>query len=141
MFAPVLLRASAMLIDLAILVVLGLGVSALLGDTQLKQRETYAVVVVMAAVYNVAFLATRSATPGKMAMGLYVGDAQGRPLAPDAAVLRYLVQVVGGLLFGIGTVVSLVLVLVDPQRRAVHDRVARTRVFLGRPDLGQRVAS
>ena len=95
----------------------------------------------MAAVYNVAFLATRSATPGKMAMGLYVGDAQGRPLAPDAAVLRYLVQVVGGLLFGIGTLVSLVLVLVDPQRRAVHDRVARTRVFLGRPDLGQRVAS
>src|SRR3990170_2683305 len=72
-FAPVLLRASAVLIDLAILVVLGLGVSALLGDTQLKQRETYAVVVVMAAVYNVAFLATRSATPGKDAVRRDVG--------------------------------------------------------------------
>lgn len=130
--APLLLRASAWLIDLAVLIVLGFSVASAMGDVLLERRETYAAVVILIAAYNVGFLAARSATPGKTAMGLYVGDLRGRRLRPDTAILRYLTQLVGGLVI-LGTVASVALVLFDPQRRTVHDRVAQTRVLWGKP--------
>jgi uncharacterized RDD family membrane protein YckC len=91
------------------------------------------VVTVAPAVYHVLFLVAFSATPGKMAMGLYVGDVEGRRLMPDKAILRYLVYFIGAQIL-IGTLISLFLFFTDtPQRRTLHDRVAGTLVLVGKP--------
>jgi uncharacterized RDD family membrane protein YckC len=132
--ASVLLRTAALLIDAAILSVTTLALLALLGDTRLERRESYAALVIVVALYQIGFLVAVSATPGKIAMGLYVGDRQGHRLRPDTAILRYLALFIGGTLFGIGTTISVALVLVDRRwRRALHDRIAGTLVLSGRP--------
>ena len=88
--------------------------------------------MIIAASYHIFFLCTMSATLGKLALHLYVSDRQGQRIRPDTAILRYLTYMVGQLIF-IGMVASAVLVLVDPRRRAIHDRVAGTLVVVGRP--------
>ena len=130
--APVLLRVLAFLIDGAIVAVIDLGLTALIGDTGITNRETFALLIAVTATYHIGFLAVKSATPGKMAMNLYVGDRQGRAVRPDQAILRYMVLLVGNFVL-VGTIASLVLILAEPQRRAVHDRVAGTLVLMGRP--------
>ncbi len=133
--APFLLRALALLIDDALLVLALLVFGAILKGVGLTDAGAFISLIVAGATYHVGFLIGYSATPGKMAMGLYVGDRDGRRVRPDSAILRYLVYFAGNAAFGIGNFVSLVLVLTDRRRRALHDRIAGTRVLLGRaPD-------
>ena len=61
-------------------------------------------------------------------MGLYVADKQGARIRPDTAILRYIVYLVGNSIV-VGLAISVVLVLVDPSRRALHDRIAGTLVL------------
>ena len=76
------------------------------------------------------------ATPGKIAMGIHVADKDGGRPRPDSVILRYVVLLAGALPFGIGTIVSILLVASDrEQRRALHDRIAGTRVLDGRPPI------
>jgi uncharacterized RDD family membrane protein YckC len=73
--------------------------------------------------YAAYFTGTTGQTPGKMALGLRVVDRAGRPPGYAVALLRCALGVAGAVL-----VAGLVPVLVDPARRALHDRMFRTRV-------------
>ena len=131
--ASPLRRAGAFLIDVLILTVIGMPVLAAFGDTDGKLDATVlAVGMFVTASYHIFFLSTMSATPGKLVLGLYVSDRAGNRLRPDTAILRYLIYLVGQLLV-IGMFLSIALVLTDPLRRAIHDRVAGTLVVVGRP--------
>lgn len=128
--ASVLLRAAAFLIDWAIIIILAEAVVSAIGS---DQRARLALLLVLASVYEIGFVAALSATPGKIALRMYVGDENGGRLSPDKAILRFLVLMASWAAFGIGFVIDVVLLVVDSKRRTLHDRVARTGVFSGRP--------
>jgi uncharacterized RDD family membrane protein YckC len=122
------LRVSAVLVDAAIVVLIDLALATAMSGGGTSERTALAVFLVVSAVYQIGFWTALSATPGKMLMGLYVADKSGGRITPDKAILRYLVLLIGGAV-GIGHVISLVLIFVDPKRRAIHDRVAGTLVL------------
>jgi uncharacterized RDD family membrane protein YckC len=133
--APALLRILATFIDGAILTVIGLAATELFGfkieNDRFEDPGALATLMVLGAAYHISFLSWRSATPGKMAMNVYVAYPDGTPIRPDTAILRYLAWLIGGLLL-VGTIVSAVLLFADPRRRTIHDRVAGTMVYAGR---------
>lgn len=140
--APLLPRGLAFMLDGFILTVLNISISSMIGDIAISKTETVAVLLVTTASYHVGFLATLSATPGKAAFRLYVGDSQGRKIRPDTAMLRYLLLFVGQLAtlddiffwaFTAFLAVNAVLAVIDRQHRAIHDRLAQTLVLVGRP--------
>lgn len=77
--------------------------------------------------YAVYFTGTTGQTPGKMAAGLRVVDISGRPPGYARAMLRAVLGAGGMLAAGLG----LLPMLFDPARRALHDRLLRTRVVKG----------
>jgi uncharacterized RDD family membrane protein YckC len=130
--APFFQRTAAFTTDLLIVALMNLGLSAVYAEAEVGEQTALALFMVATATYHIGFLVTRSATPGKMMVGIYVSDREGRPLRPDVAILRYLTFLAGGVII-VGTVVSVALFVVDTkQRRTVHDRVAGTMVVLGR---------
>jgi len=89
----------------------------------------------ISAIYEVAFTVWKSATPGKMAVGIeIVRQDDGRsPLPIDTAVMRWLPFAVGNIpgISGFGALIflaSLILIFVDQHRRSVSDFVGRTYV-------------
>ncbi|HEY1303090.1 MAG TPA: RDD family protein [Vicinamibacterales bacterium] len=125
-------RAAAGLIDLAILsgvdflvVYSTLRMSALtLSDWgQLPPVPILAFLALVKLSYFGAFTAACGQTIGKMAMKIRVVGEDG-PLDPARAARRTLVSAVSLLAVGAGFIP----VLVDPYRRALHDRAAGTRV-------------
>src|SRR4051794_39814034 len=130
-------RGLAFLLDVLILTIIGIPVIAAFGDTaQLEpghvDTTVLAVGMFVTASYHIFFLATMSATLGKVALGIYVANGQGGRIRPDTAILRYLVYMLGQLTF-IGMVISAVMLLTDPRRRTLHDRAAGTLVLVGKP--------
>jgi uncharacterized RDD family membrane protein YckC len=73
------------------------------------------------------FTGTTGQTLGKIAIGLRVVDAGGRPPGYLRAFVRAALGSLGVLAAGAG----LIPMLLDPARRALHDRVLRTRVVKG----------
>jgi uncharacterized RDD family membrane protein YckC len=73
------------------------------------------------------FTGTTGQTLGKIAVGLRVVDAGGRPPGYLRAFVRAALGSVGVLAAGAG----LIPMLLDPARRTLHDRVVRTRVVKG----------
>jgi uncharacterized RDD family membrane protein YckC len=73
------------------------------------------------------FTGTTGQTLGKIAVGLRVVDAGGRPPGYVRAFVRAALGSVGVLAAGAG----LIPMLLDPARRALHDRVVKTRVVKG----------
>jgi uncharacterized RDD family membrane protein YckC len=122
-------RAGAFLIDWAIVLLLSMFIAVGTVDS-IEARTPIALVVL--SVYEIGFLVATSATPGKMAMRMHVADPAGGRLEPDKLILRYLIFFIGTILV-VGIPVNVVLILTDPQRRALHDRIAGTRVLVGRP--------
>jgi|SRR5687768_4113481 len=78
-------------------------------------------------VYAGYFTGTTGQTLGKMAAGVRVVDAAGQPPGYARAFARAVIGTVGVLAIGGG----LVPMLFDPARRALHDRMFRTRVVKG----------
>ena len=74
--------------------------------------------------YVVFFLGRFGATLGKMALRLRVVHADGSAIGYGKAVGRYFAEMVSGLTLGIGYLMA----GFDPERRALHDRIASTRV-------------
>lgn len=119
-----------------------LGVREALGDPNVEKTTTVVVVIVAGAIYNIGFLSTVSFTPGKLAMRIWVSDGQGGRIRPDQAILRHLIVAAAAIsvidanivyIFYLLFVLSIVMVLFDPKRRALHDRIAGTLVLSGRP--------
>jgi uncharacterized RDD family membrane protein YckC len=94
------------------------------------------------------FLIVWSATPGKRLLGMYVAGGAGAGVRPLNAAIRvaayhffflgfFLREEVGlqtlGWIFLLVVLLNVTMVLTDPQRRTLHDRIAGTRVLRGRP--------
>jgi uncharacterized RDD family membrane protein YckC len=132
-----LLRIAAFLIDTVIASLISLSILSVVGDTDglsdpnRVDQNSIAVVIISNAIYTIGFNATKSATLGKIALGMYVADLQSARIRPDTAILRYIVFLVGHTVF-VGSVISLVLLFIKPSRRTIHDRLAGT-VVLRRP--------
>lgn len=74
--------------------------------------------------YFCAFTAVGGQTIGKMAVGIQVVTEDGRPVDGARAIRRTLAGTASTAMLGLGFVPA----LVGSERRALHDRVARTRV-------------
>lgn len=77
------------------------------------------------AAYNIYFIAKRAATPGKMAVGLKVINADGSPITVGKATGRYFAEMVSGLTCYIGYIIA----GFDEQKRTLHDHICSTRVI------------
>jgi uncharacterized RDD family membrane protein YckC len=82
--------------------------------------------------YFVVFHAcSRGATPGKMLLGLQVTTGQGQRLGLRRSALRTFASLLCLASLGLGHV----LMLTDTRHRAVHDRLAGTRVIVSSSEL------
>lgn len=75
--------------------------------------------------YEVYFVASRGATPGKMILGLKIIRSDGSPLNAGQAVGRYFAYVLDGFTLFIGFIIA----GFDDQKRSLHDRICDTRVI------------
>lgn len=75
--------------------------------------------------YMVGFHGRWGATPGKRLLGLVVVTLDGSPIGYAGALRRYLAGTLSLITFGLGY-----LMILTPQRRALHDLIAGTRVVL-----------
>jgi uncharacterized RDD family membrane protein YckC len=80
---------------------------------------------VVAALYYVLFWTFCGWTPGKLLLGLRVVAPSGAP--PSLA--RSLARLVGYGISALPFYLGFLWILVDPERRAWHDRIAQTRVI------------
>lgn len=87
----------------------------------------YLFVLALPIVYNAEYIARRSATPGKAAMGIKVTDAYGKTVSRGRAWGRAFAELLSGMTFYIGYL----LVLFDKEKRSLHDLVCDTRVTRG----------
>ncbi len=93
------------------------------------------VVPLLVGVYLVTFWRLSGQTPGKWLMGLKVVSVDGRPLSIGRAALRFVGYLASALPFYAGF-----LWILGPERRAWHDRLARTQVIYV-PPVGARFGS
>jgi uncharacterized RDD family membrane protein YckC len=124
-----LARTGAFLIDWAVVLLLSAFIAT---GANADDAGRFVILLVVISLYELGFLLAIGATPGKMAIRMHIADPEGKRLDPDKLILRYLIFFVGILLI-VGIPVSAVMVLTDPHRRALHDRIAGTRVHPGRP--------
>ncbi|MGL4461227.1 MAG: RDD family protein [Planctomycetia bacterium] len=86
---------------------------------------------ILASLYEIASVcSSKQAGFGKYWLGLYVADLQRRKIGPLRATVRYLVKVLSlTLLVGL----PFLTVFFTPRRRALHDLIAGTAVYAGKP--------
>jgi uncharacterized RDD family membrane protein YckC len=75
--------------------------------------------------YEVLFLRYQGATLGKMALGLTIVRGDGRSLGWGVSIGRYFMYLVSAIILLIGYIMA----GLDPEKRALHDRVCDTRVI------------
>jgi uncharacterized RDD family membrane protein YckC len=78
--------------------------------------------------YEMYFLSTKGATPGKMALGLKVTTANGGPISVGLAAGRYFGKILSWITFCIGFIIA----GFDSEKRALHDHICGTRVVYAR---------
>jgi uncharacterized RDD family membrane protein YckC len=78
--------------------------------------------------YEVYFLSTRGATPGKMALGLKVIRADGSAISAGLAAGRFFAKYLSFLTLCIGFIIA----AFDREKRALHDHICQTRVVVAR---------
>ena len=148
--APLTLRLVALVIDAGIYFVAVNLIMRLTGDGLLilaMEADAPLLTIAWAGVYEWGFLLLWSATPGKWLLGMYVANGDGAGVRPLNAAIRvaayhfffigsFFAEDIGlrtmGWIFMLAVLASVALVLTDPQRRALHDRIAGTRVLRGR---------
>jgi len=82
---------------------------------------------VVQAVYFIVFHAIWGATPGKKLLRIHVEMANGEKLSWAFSIFRFIASIVTQatlIFYGLGYLI----VLIDPQKRALHDFIAQTRV-------------
>ena len=78
--------------------------------------------------YEVYFLTTKGATPGKMALGLKVTQADGGPISVGLAVGRFFAKYLSALTLCIGFIIA----GFDREKSSLHDHICGTRVVYTR---------
>ena len=78
--------------------------------------------------YEVYFLSTKGATPGKMALGLKVTRAYGSTISAGLAAGRFFAKYLSGLILLIGFIMA----AFDREKRSLHDHICGTRVVYAR---------
>lgn len=91
--------------------------------------QFFTILSALHAIYFIVFHAVWAATPGKKMLHIHVEMADGEKLSWTFSVFRFIASILtqATLVFnfyGLGYLI----VLVDPQKRALHDFIARTRV-------------
>jgi uncharacterized RDD family membrane protein YckC len=134
-YAGIATRAVAFTVDIAIVHLIDLVITALLGLTaslvgELRPEWLVAVLVGLGwalsiTIYFVLFWSTTGQTPGMRAMRLRVADRRGRP----PSLGRSLVRLLGLVLAILPLFAGLLPVLVDDRRRALQDFLAGTVVL------------
>lgn len=76
--------------------------------------------------YEVFFIGRFGATPGKMACGIKVINADGSKVGYLKALGRIFGYFLSGLILGIGYIMA----AFDDEKRALHDRICNTRVIM-----------
>jgi len=133
-YAPFGIRLAAILVDLlilsalnAFLIIIYLFVFRIPESVIQKSLLINIPGIVLDACYQIYFLSQYGGTPGKMLFGLRVVSEDGSPLTVLHAAARYFSFWISALTLGVGFLI----VLFDPQRRALHDHIAKTRVLIG----------
>lgn len=129
-------RIGARLIDIVIIGLISLPlVDVTFENGQVAYADTSDAIlaVLLGAAYEILFTALRSATPGKMAVGIEIVRKQdgGSPLGFGPAAMRWVPNLVNAISTGLGSLVflaSLVLLFADRYRRTVFDFVGQTYV-------------
>jgi uncharacterized RDD family membrane protein YckC len=78
--------------------------------------------------YDVYFLTTKGATPGKMAVGLKVIREDGGPISVGLAIGRYFAKILSSVILCIGFLIA----AFDREKRSLHDHICGTRVVYTR---------
>jgi uncharacterized RDD family membrane protein YckC len=103
--------------------------TALLGRWELIARAfDYSFGLIVPAAYVVLMHGTAGRTLGKMLVGVRVVGAAGEPIGYPRALARYLAWFLSALPLLLG----FALAAARPDRRALHDLIAGTRVVRGR---------
>jgi uncharacterized RDD family membrane protein YckC len=89
---------------------------------------TWMIQMALSLAYEMYFLTTRGATPGKMALGLKVTRADGGPISAGLAAGRFFAKYLSGLTLCIGFLIA----AFDREKRSLHDHICQTRVVFGR---------
>ena len=84
--------------------------------------------IALTLAYDVYFLTTRGATPGKMALGLKVIRADGGPISAGLAIGRYFAKFLSSITLCIGFIIA----GFDREKRSLHDHICGTRVIYSR---------
>jgi uncharacterized RDD family membrane protein YckC len=134
-YAGLLTRALAFALDVAVIDLVAIATAAVvaLGLSALKLPQDVKTIViavgggayvVWSVGYFVTFWATTGQTPGSRVLRIRVRAAQGGPLRPRRALLRF-----AGLVFAaVPLFAGFLLILLDDRRRGLQDRLARTVV-------------
>lgn len=102
------------------------GAHALVGAVAAAAGPPLAAFVALGLLYHVACEAAPwQATAGKRVLDLRVTDERGRRTSPTRALLRHVAGALSWLTLNLGHAMA----ALPPQRRALHDRVAGTRVL------------
>jgi uncharacterized RDD family membrane protein YckC len=131
--SPLSRRVIAAFIDVAIMLAIDLGVvyftlrmaALTMADWRaLPPVPMLAFLAILKVGYFSAFTSVGGQTIGKMAAGIQVIGEDRAPVDPVRALQRVLTGVLSTLTFGLAFIPA----LIGPDRRPLHDRVARTRV-------------
>ena len=85
-----------------------------------------AINLVIGAAYEIYFLSTRSATVGKLALGLKVIRADGGTLSVGQATGRFFAYTLDAYFT---LLIGFIIAGFDTEKRALHDRICDTRVI------------
>ena len=133
--ATPLARLAAGLFDVAVLVSLDVVVIMLTlrlagldlpSVGELPMAPLAAFLILLDAAYVIVLTVAGGQTFGKMAFGMRVVDRTGDPVTVSVALVRSIGYLVSVLPLGLGVV----LMFLDSERRALHDRLAGTRVLV-----------
>lgn len=112
-------RFLAFLVDAIILQ--GIGILVFMGNTpQIGNMAMY----LPGILYILGFWIWKSATPGKMLLGIKIVGADGKAMTSSQALLRYLGYMLSGFVLGLGFIWA----IFDRKKQGWHDKIADTYV-------------
>lgn len=131
-------RFIAWLIDIIIVVIIQFIITAIIGAPLLFKRIYYnpaeiaarysamwLITLLVGIAYFVYFWGSSGATPGKMALGIKVIGTDGTmPIGYPKAFVRYIGYIISSIICMLGHI----LILVDEDNQALHDKIASTYV-------------